>query len=437
MSTVWNPWQRGRFKRAALAALSVFIAPFGQAQTPSQPSKPTRVALYASVGPELTDYDVDVQHATLIKRGSVTLPANVQEAWPHPSREFLYVAWSNGGPSQGAPGNGPGSGGTEHGVSAFRIDHLSGALAPHGQPAMLLSRPIHITTDISGTHVLVAYNDPSGVTVHRINSDGTIGSQVKQAAALDVGIYAHQVRVDPSNKTVILVTRGNGPTPVKPEDPGAIKIFGYKDGLLTNRASIAPGGGFNFQSRHLDFHPSRPWVFVSLERQNKLQVYRMVSGETLGSQPLFTKDTLADPGHVRTGQAAGTVHVHPNGRFVYLANRASSTTDFEGKPVFAGGENAIAVYAIEQDTGEPALIQNIDTRGMHPRTFALDSSGRMLVAANQVPLLVRDGNSVRAVTASLAVYRILDNGQLEFVRTYEVEAGGGRSLFWMGVVSLP
>ena len=437
MSTAWNPLHGRRFRRAAFAALSIFMPAVAQAQTAEQPSRPNRVALYASIGPELTYYDVDVQHATLIKRGSVTLPANVQEAWPHPSREFLYVAWSNGGPGQGAPGNGPGSSGTDHGVSAFRIDPASGALRPHGQPAMVPSRPIHVTTDISGTHVLVAYNDPSGVTVHRIKPDGTIGSQVKQPATLDVGIYAHQVRVDPSNKTVILVTRGNGPTGAQPEDPGALKIFSYKDGLLTNRASIAPGGGFNFQARHLDFHPSRPWVFVSLERQNKLQVYQKVSHETLISQPLFTKDTLADPGNVRTGQAAGTVHVHPNGRFVYLANRASSTTDFEGKPVFLGGENTIAVYAINQDTGEPTLIQNIDTRGMHPRTFALESSGRMPVAANQVPRSVRDGKTVKPVSASLALYRILNDGRLDFVRTYDVETGGGRSLFWMGVVSLP
>ena len=77
---------------------------------------------------------------------------------------------------------------------------------------------------------------------------------------------------------VILVTRGNGPSGTKPEDPGALKIFSYTDGLLMNRASIAPGGGLNFQPRHLDFHPSKPWVFVSLERQNKIEVYEKLKG---------------------------------------------------------------------------------------------------------------------------------------------------------------
>ena len=444
MSVAWNSHGRGQFRRAAFAAFSILVAAVGQAQTSptakpvaaAQPSRSGSVVLYASVGSELTQYDVDVESATLVKRGSVTLPANVQEAWVHPSRQYLYVAWSNGGVSY-APAGGLVSSGTQHGVSAFRIDPASGSLHPHGQSAALPSRPIHVTTDIPGAHVLVAYNDPSGVTVHRIAPDGTIGSQVKPPAPLDVGIYGHQVRVDPSNTSVILVTRGNGPANGKPEDPGALKIFHYKDGLLTNWASVAPGGGFNFQPRHLDFHPSRRWVFVSLERQNKLQVYERLKDDSLSPKSLFTKDTLADPGNVRPGQAASTVHMHPNGRFVYLANRASGTTQFEGKPVFAGGENNIAVYAIDRDTGEPTLIQNIDTRGMHPRTFALDSSGRVLVAANLVPLSVRDGPNVNAVPASLAVYRVRGDGKLDFVHKYDVETGGSRNLFWMGLVSLP
>src|SRR5713226_4222149 len=91
---------------AALAAFSILMTypRHAQAQTP----KPARVALYAAVGAELTEYDVDVENAALIKRGSVTLPANVQYAWPHPSRQFLYVAWSNGGPGSS------GSGGNQH-----------------------------------------------------------------------------------------------------------------------------------------------------------------------------------------------------------------------------------------------------------------------------------------------------------------------------------
>jgi hypothetical protein len=183
-------------------------------------------------------------------------------------------------------------------------------------------------------------------------------------------------------------------------------------------------------------HPSRPWVFVSLERQNKLEVYEKLKDGTLSRNPLFAKDTLADPGNVRPGQALGTIHMHPNGKFVYLANRASGTMDFEGKPVFVGGENTIAVFAINPETGEPTLIQNVETRGIHVRTFALDPSGRILVAGNMMQLAVRDKNGVSIVPASLAVFRVRSDGKLEFARKYDLDVGS-RNLFWMGIVPLP
>jgi 6-phosphogluconolactonase (cycloisomerase 2 family) len=272
--------------------------------------------------------------------------------------------------------------------------------------------------------------------VWRIHHDGTLGAQVKEPSDLDAGIYAHQVRVDPSDRAVILVTRGNGPTRDKPEDPGALKVFAYKDGVLTNQASVAPGGGFNFQPRHLDFHPSKPWIYVSVERQNQLQLYGKQSGG-LTDKPLFTKSSLAAGSADRDGQAAGTVHVHPNGRFVYQANRASGTAEFAGKRVFAGGENNIAVYSINQQTGEPSLIQSADSHGFSPRTFALDPAGRILIAGNQVPFAVRRGSDVASVPASLAVYRVRDDGKLDFVRKYDLEATTARSLFWIGVAPLP
>jgi len=433
----------GRYGLSAIrvAAFGLLATGIGLAQTnpANQPGGKTsgkgKVVLYAAVGAELTQYDVDVDGAALVKRGSLTLPANVQEAAQHPSKQYLYVAWSNGGPSNLSPGI-PAPSGSQHGLSAFRIDPGSGALLPYGQPASLPSRPIHVTTDIPGTHVLAAYNDPSGITVHRIEPDGTIGSQMKEPPGLDVGIYGHQVRVDPSNEMVIIMTRGNGPTPTKPEDPGAVKLFSYKDGMLSNLVSIAPGEGYNFQVRHLDFHPSRRWVFVSLERQNKLDVFEKLKDGTLSKEPLFSKDTLIDPGNVRPGQALGTIHMHPSGKFVYLANRASGTTDFQGKPVFVGGENSIAVFAINQNTGEPTLIQNVDTRGIHVRTFALDPSGRILVAGNMMEISVRDKDGVKTVPASLVVFRVQSDGKLEFARKYDLNVGS-RNLFWMGIVALP
>jgi len=396
------------------------------AKTSSKPDE--RVVFYAGVGPDLVQYDVDVAGAALIKRGSVRVPENVQYAWQHASKQYFYVTSSSRG-----PGATPGAAGTHH-VTAFRVDPASGALQPHGAPIPLRQRPINNTTDMPSEYLLIAYSEPSGLSVHRVNRDGAVGDEVKQPAPLDAGIYAHQIRVAPSNAVAILVTRGNDAKTGKPEDPGALKVFKYRDGLLSGVASVAPGGGYGFGPRHLDFHPTQPWVYVSLERQHKIHVFTL-NGETLSSEPLFVVDTLAEPNNVRPRQLAGTIHVHPNGRFAYGCERA--TTDVHGLSVgeYHGGENTIVTYAIDQRTGAPTPIQHVNTRGMHPRTFAIDPSGRLMIVGNKSPVLVKEGTTTRTVPASLDLFRIGGDGKLEYVRKYDIDVGNA-SMFWSGLVRL-
>ena len=190
----------------SLAVGSIAAPRLSAAQPASQ-----KVALYANVGADLTHYDVDVASAELVKRATVTLPASVQYAWPHVSRRYLYVATSSSAPGYGAAG-------TEHHVTAFRIDSESGALTPHGAAIRLPTRPINITTDIPSENILVAFNNPSAVRVYRINKDFTPGEEVTQPGPIDAGIFAHQVRVTPDNRLAILVTRGNEATSTKAED---------------------------------------------------------------------------------------------------------------------------------------------------------------------------------------------------------------------------
>ena len=389
--------------------------------------KPGKVALYANVSEVLTRYEVDVEGYALTPRESVTLPAGVQYAWPHKSRRYLYVATSSS-----ASGYGPT--GTEHHVTAFRIDPASGALTKHGESITLPMRPIHMTTDIPSQNILVAFNSPSALRVYRINKDFTPGEEVTQGPDMDYGIFAHQIRVTADNRHAILVTRGNEGTPAKAEDPGALKLFDYKNGVLSNEVSIAPNGGKGYGPRHLDFHPTKPWMYVSIETQNKMHMHRMKDGKPL-ADVVYSKDTLLEPNNIRARQAAGTVHVHPNGRFLYGANRAQDTVEVDGKKVFKGGENSIVVYSINQSTGELTQIQNIETQMIHPRTFHIDPTGRMLVAQHNLPVAVRDGTAVKTVSAGLSVFRIGADGKLEFVRKYDVDVGN-KIMFWMGMIAL-
>ena len=414
--------------RRAFAGLMASTFAFGSGAW-AQPA-PSKTVFFASVGPVLTLYDIDVEAASLAARGSINLPANVQYAWPHPSRRYFYVASSNG-----QPGGGDAPKGNVHSLNAFAIDSM-GKLAPHGEARALPSRPIHVSVDRTGGFMLTAFNDPSSVTVHRLNTDGTLGQLANQPTTLDTGIYAHQVLATPSNRSVIVIARGNNATASRAEDPGSIRVFGFSNGILSPLQSIAPGNGLGFGPRHLDFHPTKPFVYVSIERQNQIFLYDLQPDGRLAAAPKFVKTSLIDSRNIRPSQGAGTIHVHPNGRFVYQTNRNAGVVDFQGQKVFGGGENNVAVYGINQESGEPNFIEAVDGHGIQLRTFGIHPSGRLLVAASIQPLLVRNGTRIETLSAGLSVYRINEaTGRLTFVRKYDVDTSGGTQ-FWSGMVTL-
>lgn len=414
---------RRAFNTALLSAAATSVIGSGTATAGG------RTVFYQGVGDRLTQWDVDVDAATLTPRASVTLPSNIQYVWPHPSRKYLYVSTSDA-----ASGNAPNPG-KVHRLCVLRID-ADGAVSMHGEPEVLPQRPIHNSVESRGDYALTCYNNPSNLTVHRINSDGTVGAQVQQETKLDYGIFAHQILSMPGNNSVIMVTRGNRPESNKTEDPGALKIYNFKGGQLSPLANLPVGGngGLGYGPRHLDFHPVKPWVYVSVKSQNELHMHR-VEGDSLSSEPLFKKRSTVGTYDISFPQAAGGIHVHPNGRLVYVSNRANATVDFNGKKVFGGGENNIAVFSINAETGEPTLIQNEDPQSFHIRTFSIDPSGRIMVAASIVDMNVRDGDNVRHVPAALTVFRIGEDGKLTFARKYDVELGG-KFQWWTGFVGL-
>src|SRR5262249_7633122 len=160
---------------------------------------------------------------TLTKLSSVTLPEQIHETWAHPSGKYLYAGWSDGLTAVGK----------HHGLSALKIDQSSGALQVLNE-IPLPGRMTFVTTDVPGMHVLVASPDePARAVVYRIEPDGKVGSEVQESATGDGGFCAHQVRVDPSNKMVLIAMNGTHFAD-RPAQPGSLKVYGYKDGVLTN-----------------------------------------------------------------------------------------------------------------------------------------------------------------------------------------------------------
>jgi 6-phosphogluconolactonase len=82
------------------------------------------------------------------------------------------------------------------------------------------------------------------------------------------------------------------------------------------------------------------------------------------------------------------MQAHPNGRFVYVANR---------------GHDSIAIIRIDETSGGATPIGTEPTRGSTPRYFAIDPEGRYLYVANQnsggiVPFRIDQGTGLLAAS---------------------------------------
>lgn len=415
----FNAWLAGAAGSLALSRSGLLTA---------QPARGTRADIYANVGPRLHRYRIATDGRSLTEIGEPTvLPEEIQEAWQW--ERFLYVA-SSDEHTTATPRN--------HWVHTFAVSS-TGALEPLGRGTRLRQRPIHITVDARGEHVLAAFNNPSDVAVHRVNGDGSVGSEVSQRAAPDAGIYAHQIRMLPSGRAVIVPARGNQGVPGgRAEDLGALKIYDYANGQLTNAQTVAPNGGRNFRCRHVEFHPSGRWAYVVIEAQNELHTYG-IENDRLTPEPLFVTSLLAASTQSRPGQAASAIRMHPtDGRTLYVANRGRGTEVFRGETVIADGmENSIAVFTANPATGEPRLIQTADPESIDVRMFALHPDGRSLVATSHEsagPIKRRRGNEIETVPPRIVLFAVAADGTLSLQYKQDVDAEHLYQL-WCGAVT--
>ena len=74
--------------------------------------------------------------------------------------------------------------------------------------------------------------------------------------------------------------------------------------------------------RHAAWHPTKPWLYVSGERGNKLLGFSLDS-DMLTQKCMVT--TLKDVANGTGNQRAAAILMHPSGKFVYVTNRNITT----------------------------------------------------------------------------------------------------------------
>lgn len=250
-------------------------------------------------------------------------------------------------------------------VSAYAIDAATGNLTHLNQQSTGGADPCHLSVDATGKFLLVANYTSGSVAMFPIAADGSLGEPSDfvqhEGSSIDPnrqqGPHAHSFMIDPGNRYAFA------------PDLGMDKVMQYKldlaqGKLISNNppwVQIQAGQG----PRHFDFHPSRRHAYVINELGSTVTAFAYDEAQgTLSA--IQTISTL--PADFSGRSHCADIHVHPSGQFVYGSNR---------------GHDSIAIFRIDEATGQLTALGHESTQGRTPRNFAIDPTGTILLAANQ------------------------------------------------------
>ena len=142
------------------------------------------------------------------------------------------------------------------------------------------------------------------------------------------------------------------------------------------------------------FHPDGQFIYVANELSVSVTTYRYDAADG-AMEAVQTIDSVspADRAAARSVSTSEIV-VHPNGRFVYVANR---------------GHDTLSVFAVDPQTHTLQSLQQEPVRGAHPRHFNIDPTGRWLVVAS------RDSNNLTVFEIDAGSGGLTFSGQSVFV----------------------
>jgi 6-phosphogluconolactonase len=131
--------------------------------------------------------------------------------------------------------------------------------------------------------------------------------------------------------------------------------------------------------RHLAYHPNKNLAYIMTEFSSEVIVltYHPENGHFTEKQYISTI-----PDDFNENNQGSAIHISSDGRFVYAGNR---------------GHNSIAIFAVNEETGELSFVDRVSTEGDWPRDFVLDPTEKFIVASNQesnnLVIYARDTNS--------------------------------------------
>jgi len=251
-------------------------------------------------------------------------------------------------------------------VSAFAFDADKKSLTFLNQQKTGGENPVYVNVDKSGKWLINAtYNIPT-ISVFPILENGKIDSIAQHFTFTEgSGInpkrqekaHTHSVVFSPDYKTLLVA------------DLGADKILQYpfdanqKQPLIDSQSTFIntkPGSG----PRHITFSKDGKLAYSIEELAGMISVYDFSDNRLKEIQRIATH-----PDKIKEGFESSDVHISPDGKFLYATNR--------------GNENNIAIFKVLND-GKLESIGYQKTGGKHPRTFAIDETGKFIIVTNVI-----------------------------------------------------
>ncbi|MGQ8336954.1 lactonase family protein [Sunxiuqinia sp. A32] len=267
----------------------------------------------------------------------------------HPDGKRLYTCNS-------APGSD---------VSAYTIDPSSAKLTLLNTKPSFGGDPSYVCLDATGNFLMVANYDGKSIAVYALQPDGSIGERTAffEHSGTSINLERqtqarpHCILVDPTNKFVLV------------PDLGVDKLFVYRFDAQTGKlepndvqyAKVAPGSG----PRHVIFDEKGEFAYLINEMGSTIIRYSWDASEGVLSE-LETISTL--PKDFYGISTCAEILLHPSGKFIYATNR---------------GDNSVAVFSVDEESGSLSLIQHISTQGKTPRNCEIDPTGKWLLVTNQ------------------------------------------------------
>lgn len=250
-------------------------------------------------------------------------------------------------------------------VSSFEFNPKDRTLAFINSQKSSGENPVYLTAHQNGKWLVNGNYKEGSVSVYPVSEDGMIQTAVQNFQFSEGSInpdrqdrsHIHSTVFSPDFNYVFL------------PDLGADKIRAYQfekenDKPLTTAEIPFTQAVLGSGPRHFTFHPNGKFAYCIEEMGGAVSVYSYENGKLTPVQRMFTHSEK-----FKEDFEGSDVHISPDGKFLYASNR--------------GHENNIAIFSIQND-GKLKNVGYQPTKGKHPRTFAIDESGKFLIVTNVV-----------------------------------------------------